>query len=74
MVWLNLVVALLKLANSIFVAVQKAGYVQEGYDTAVAEQSEALLRKTRAGKVILERVNALSDAEVDAGLRDLEPR
>jgi hypothetical protein len=48
--------------------------IQSGYDKAIAEASAAIMKNTAAGKAILEKVNAMSDDEVDAGLRGLEPK
>jgi hypothetical protein len=72
--WVSLALALLKFVNSIMTWARERELVSEGYDKAIAEQSEAILRKTYAGKAILERVNALSDDDVDAELRGLEPK
>jgi hypothetical protein len=48
--------------------------ISEGYDKAIAEEAKAILQKTVAGKKMMERVNAMPDADVDAGLRGLEPK
>jgi len=74
MSWLSLALALLKLVNSIMTWARERELVSEGYDKAIAEQSAEILKKTSAGKAILERVNALSDDDVDAELRGLEPK
>lgn len=74
MTWLSLALALLKLVNSIILWARERELISEGYDKAIAEQAAAILKKTEAGKAILERVNALSDDDVDAELRGLEPK
>jgi hypothetical protein len=47
--------------------------ISRGYDKAIAEVTQSILVKTDAGKKIMEKVNAMSDKEVDDGLRGLEP-
>ena len=72
--WVSFALALLKFVNSIMAWANKESLIAEGYDKAIAEVTQSILVKTQAGKAIMEKVNAMSDAEVDAGLRDLEPK
>ena len=72
--WLGLAVALLKFVNGIILWARKNELINEGYDKAIAEETTKILANTARGKAILEKVNAMSDDEVDAGLRDLEPK
>lgn len=72
--WIGLALQLLKLVNSIMLWAKERELISEGYDKAIAEQTQLILVKTEAGKRIMEKVNAMSDAEVDAGLRGLEPK
>jgi hypothetical protein len=72
--WLGLALQLLKLVNSIVMWVKKNELIKEGYDKAIAEETLKILANTARGKAILEKVNAMSDDEVDAALRDLEPK
>lgn len=74
MSWISLALALLKFVNSIMTWARERELISEGYDKAIAEETQAILGKTATGKAILEKVNAMSDKEVDDGLRDLEPR
>ena len=74
MTWVSLALALLKFVNAIMTWARERELISKGYDQAIAEQSAAILKKTEAGKAILERVNALSDDDVDAELRGLEPK
>lgn len=74
MTWVSLALALLKFVNQIMMWARERELVSQGYDKAIAEVSQEILRKTEAGKAILEKVNRMSDAEVDAGLRGLEPK
>ena len=74
MTWVSLALALLKFVNLIMTWARESELISKGYDQAIAEQSAAILKKTEAGKAILERVNALSDDDVDAELRGLEPK
>lgn len=74
MTWLSLALTLLKIAYTIITWARERELISYGYDQAIAEQAEAILKKTDVGKKILERVNALSDDDVDAELRGLEPK
>jgi hypothetical protein len=74
MSWVSLALALLRFVSSLLTWARERELISEGYDKAIAEQSAAILRKTDAGKKILEKVNAMSPSEVDSGLRDLEPK
>ena len=72
--WAEIILAALKIINAIMGAVNQDKWMQAGRDAEIAEISKAILAKTQAGKAILEKVNSLSDADVDAGLRGLEPK
>lgn len=74
MSWLSLALSLLKLVNMIMGYMRERELISKGYDQAIAEVTQSILVKTAAGKAIMEKVNAMSEAEVDAGLRDLEPK
>jgi hypothetical protein len=52
---------------------QRAGHIKEGYDKAIAEVTREIFRKTEHAKRIKEKIDAMSDAEVDAALVALEP-
>lgn len=72
--WAEIVLLLLRLANGIMGAISQDKWMRAGADAEIAKVSAEIMRKTAAGKAILEKVNALSDADVDAGLRGLEPK
>ena len=72
--WASLALAVLKVINAFMNYFNQEKLIQSGYDKAIAEVSAAIMQKTAAGKAILEKVNAMSDADVDAGLRGLEPK
>jgi hypothetical protein len=74
MTWVSLALALLKFVNTIMMWARERELINKGYDQAIAEVTQSILVKTAAGKAIMEKVNAMSDAEVDAGLRGLEPK
>lgn len=74
MAWASLALALLKIVHLIMTWANERGLIAQGYDTAIAEVTQSILVKTTEGKKIMERVNALSDEDVDAELRGLEPR
>jgi hypothetical protein len=72
--WPEIVLLLLKITNMILDKINYNQGFQAGTDAEIAKISAAILRKTQAGKAIMEKVDAMSDAEVDAGLRGLEPK
>lgn len=71
--WGELVLLLLKIADQIVGQVGSQKQFQAGVDAEIARAAAVIMRKTAAGKKIMEQVNAMSDADVDAGLRGLEP-
>lgn len=71
--WISLALALLRLVNGIMTWARERELISQGQDEAIAEMSQQILQKTTAGKAIMEKVNALSESEVDAGLHGLEP-
>lgn len=72
--WAEIVLLFLRLANAIMGEVGNQRQFQAGVDSAIAKVALAIAGKTAAGKAIMEKVNAMPDEEVDAGLRDLEPK
>jgi hypothetical protein len=66
--------ALLKLVNLLVDVAQQNKWMKAGADAEIAKTSAAILAKTAAGKAIMEKVNALSDSDVDIALRGLEPK
>lgn len=73
MSWVSLALTLLKIVSTIMTWARERELIDKGYDQAVAEAAADIMKKTATGKAILERVNAMSDTEVDDGLRGLEP-
>jgi uncharacterized membrane protein len=69
--WPEIILALLKLVNTIMGAVEQDKWMKAGADAEIAKISASILRKTTAGKAIMEKVDAMSDADVDAELRRL---
>lgn len=72
--WAEIILLLLKVVNAIMGEAHDQRQFQAGADAEIAKISAAIMRKTAAGKAIMEKVDAMSDKEVDDGLRDLEPR
>lgn len=72
--WPEIVLLVLKIANAIMTEVRDQKSFQAGTDAEIAKVSAAILGKTQAGKVIMEKINAMSDEDVDTGLRGLEPK
>jgi hypothetical protein len=72
--WPEIVLLVLKIANLIMSEAHDAKSFQAGTDAEIAKVSAAILQKTVVGKKMMEKVNAMSDDEVDAALRGLEPK
>lgn len=72
--WAEIILLLLRIVNALMGEAEKNKWMKAGADAEIAKVSAAILAKTATGKAILEKVNALSDADVDAGFRGLEPR
>lgn len=74
MTWLSFALALLKLVNAIMLWARERQLINQGYDKAIAEITQSILVKTTVGKEMMEKVNAMSNKDVDDGLRGLEPK
>jgi hypothetical protein len=72
--WAEIVLLLLKIADSVLTTYKEGQQVQAGTDAEIAKTSVAILAKTAAAKKIKEQVNALTMDAVDKQLSDLEPR
>ena len=68
--WNAIVLVLLQTALAIMEQIGEA----KGRDEEIARAAQAVLAKTLAGKKIMDRINALTDEQVDAELNSLEPK
>lgn len=71
--WAKIILLILQVADKLIDYVQDQKLIQQGRDEEIAKAAQAIMAKTKSGKAILERINAMSDTEVDQALRDLEP-
>lgn len=69
----SIVLALLKLATSLFGFFQEQKWIGEGEAKAIAVASAEILRKTNYAKHAMEEFAGKSDADIDDFLRSLEP-
>lgn len=74
MIWVNLGLAFLKLANLILGLVKDQQLIDAGVDKEIARNSASILARTEIGKQIDLRAAGLTEAQVDAELKDLEPK
>lgn len=72
--WAEIILLVLKIIDWSLGRIDQDKWMKAGADAEIAKTSAAILRKTAAGKAIMEKVDAMSDADVDAGLVGLEPR
>ena len=70
----DIVLLVLKIANAIMTEVGDQRQFKAGTDAEIAKVSAAILAKTQAGKAIMEKIDAMSDDDVDSGLIGLEPK
>ena len=73
MTWGRIILLVLQGVMLVISWAQRNGYIQEGYDKAIAEVSRDIFRKTAHAKAVKEKIDAMSDDEVDAALVGLEP-
>lgn len=71
--WLSFAIALLRVINNIVGWYKQQELIDQGYDQAIAEETTKILAMTQRGKAMMEKVNAMDEATVDAELRKLEP-
>lgn len=71
MAWASIILTALKIINAIMGAVNQDKWMQAGADAEIAKISAAILKKTAAGKKIMEQIDAMSEADVDRELGDL---
>lgn len=72
--WIEIALALLKLVNLLTSWAHDRELISEGQRQEIAKTALAIATKVHSRDQILEMVNALSDADVDAQLRGLEPK
>lgn len=72
--WAEIILMLLRVVESLMIAVNEDKWMKAGADAEIAKISASILRKTTAGKALMEKVDALSDTAVDDALRGLEPK
>lgn len=72
--YIGLALAILKLVNFIMGYVDREQAKQDGRNEVIAEMALGIAQRATTKKAIQEKVDAMSDAEVDAGLRGLEPK
>ncbi len=70
----SLALAILKFVNNLMNYIDREEMIKAGADVEIAKTSASILSKTQAGKAIMEKVNAMSDKDVNNGLASLEPK
>lgn len=69
--FIGLALAVLKLVNFIMGFVNREQLMEAGRQEEIAKVALAIAKKTAAGKAIMEKVNAMSEADVDRELGEL---
>ena len=73
MIWVQVALTFLKLANVITNYVRERQLMDAGSDRAIAQASANILKQTQAAKEIMAEVTAMTDEQVDETLKRLEP-
>jgi sensor histidine kinase regulating citrate/malate metabolism len=71
---IGLALAILRFVNLLMGYIDREQAKQDGRNEVIAEMALGIAQRVATKKAIQERVDAMSDAEVDAGLRGLEPK
>lgn len=71
--WARIILLGLQLLNKWMDWAQAQGYIKQGRDEAIAFQAREIFRKTQYAKMTVEKIDAMSNEEVDAALVALEP-
>lgn len=71
--WGSIILQVLKLISALITWAQREQLIGQGYDKAIAEMAREIFRKSEYAKQVAEKINAMSDDEVDAALVSLEP-
>lgn len=72
--WASIILALLRLVNTILTAINREKWIKAGEDVEIARVSAAILAKTEYAKGVRAKVEAMDDQAIDRALRDLEPK
>lgn len=72
--WAQLALTLLQFANNIMRYIDRAQSIKAGTDAEIARSAASVLKQTEMGRQIVAQVNAMSEAQVDAALKELEPK
>ncbi len=71
---IGLVLAVMKFVNLLMGYISRERAKQDGRNEVIAEISLGIAQRMSSKKAIQEKINAMSDDEVDTALRDLEPK
>lgn len=72
--WAKAILVGLQLIEALTTWLREKQQMDAGADREIAKITASILVKTQAGKEILARVSGMSDEEVDAALKELEPK
>lgn len=71
--WLQFAILLLKVVNAIINWAHDRGLIDEGRRQVIAENAFNIAAKVQTRDQLREKINAMSEEQVDAELRNLEP-
>ena len=70
----KIALTLLQLADVLVALARSRQQMQAGADAEIAKASASILLKCQSAKEVMRRVMAMSEAEVDQSLKELEPK
>lgn len=72
--WAQIGLALVKLANLVLGLIHDKQQMDAGTDKAIAIEAASILKKTQTAKEVMAQVEGMTEAQVDAALKELEPK
>ena len=73
MSWVSIILLTLKIVNAVTGWIRDQQGIQAGEDKEIARASATILLSTQSAKAIMAEVTAMTDEQVDATLKGLEP-
>lgn len=72
--WIKLILLVLGILDKFVDDARRRGLIQEGRDEEIGRMTASILAKTKWAQDLRARNEKLNDSEVDAALRELEPK
>lgn len=73
MTWASIILAVLRLANSVLTVVQQNKWISVGEEQAIAKMGAEIARRAQISEEVWNEVRNLGEEQIDDLLRSLEP-